>query len=203
MVDISTFSGALAFLQSQGYFVMFLIMIPEGPVITAAAAFAASLGLFNVYIVFLLSVLGQLVGDSVYYSIGRIGRRAIIDKYFKRFGLSKKRMKKIEESLKNNTGKAIAIIKIVPPLPTPGLILAGAANINYKKFILYSLIVSIFYSLLFTLLGFYLGFAFNTIVGYSKYVGFFVVGVIILLIVIWWIYDKYSKKLYKRLEKEF
>lgn len=200
-MDSSSILSTVTFLQSQGYLIMFILMIIEGPVITAAAAFASSLNIFNIYSVFILSVLGNIFGDLIYFFIGKISRKVIIDRYFKRFGIKEQAVKKIESSLKNNPGKALAIIKIIPPLPTPGLILAGAVNMSFEKFVFFSFIISFFYSLFFTLIGFYMGRVFNTIIQYSKYAELLVIIIIIIFIVMWFLYNKFSKKLYKKVEK--
>ncbi len=200
-MDIGDFYTALSVIQSHGYWIMFFVMIIEGPVITAAAGFAASLGIFNFYVVLGLSLLGNIVGDAIYFFIGKIGRMTVIDRYFKKFGLKRDKIKKIESSLRKHPGKAIALIKIIPPLPTPGLVLAGAANMPMKKFFLYSFIVSFFYSLFFSILGFYIGVAFDSISKYTKFMGYSILGLIILIAIGWWLYKRISKKIYNKLEK--
>ena len=50
----------LGYIKTIGYPLMLLIMIVEGPIATLLAAFAASLGFFNIYLVFILSMLGTL-----------------------------------------------------------------------------------------------------------------------------------------------
>lgn len=51
----------VALIQTGGYFVMFGLMFLEGPIVTIASAFLASLGFFNIYIVALLGWLGDFV----------------------------------------------------------------------------------------------------------------------------------------------
>ncbi len=198
-MDLSTTAGILAVLQSQGYLLMFIAMLFEGPIITAVAAFAASLGWFNIYIVLLLSLLGNVIGDFISYFIGRIGRKVVVDRYFEKFKISKSMIERMEKHLKKHPGKALAIIKVVPPLPCPGLILAGAVNLEIEKFFFFSVIISFLYSLFFTLIGFYTGLAFSSAVArYSDYIQYYVVALIAVAILIWWLYNKYSKKLYSK-----
>ena len=199
MFNLPTTSSLLTFIQTQGYFILLILMVVEGPIITAVAAFAASMGIFDIYSVFLLSILGSLIGDSFYYFIGRIGREQLIENYFYKFKIKKEMIEKIEMRLKNNPGKALAIIKIVPPLPTPGLILAGLINMPLKTFLLFSLIISFFYSLFFTLIGFYAGIALTNIIQYSRYVEIIATISIIIVIIFIFLYIKYSKRLFAKL----
>ena len=83
-----SFSSALAFTISQSYLFIFIVMVIEGPIITTAASFAASLGYFNIGIIFLLSLLGDLVGDGLHYIIGRTARVAFVEKLGISFGIS-------------------------------------------------------------------------------------------------------------------
>ena len=200
-MDLTSFSGVLAILQAQGYLIMFLLMFYEGPMITSVAAFAASLGYFNIYIVFGLSVLGNITGDIVYYIIGRVGRKIVVDRYFKKYGISNKVLSKLEIHLKNHPWKLLTLIKVIPPLPTPGLILAGAIKMSFAKFLFYTASISFIFSLIFAVLGYYLGAAFYSVFSYTKYLPYGVIGLIIIVGLILWIYSKYAGRLFKYISK--
>jgi membrane-associated protein len=193
-------SGLLAFLQTNGYTIMLILMILEGPIVTYVAAFAASLGVFNIYYILVLSLLGNFIGDLGAFLIGRIGKRYSVEKYVSKL-ISEKRMEKIKDYLKNHTGKTLAVIKLTPPLPVPGLMLAGASGVSFKKFFIYSSIVSVIYSISMVLLGFYSGFAFNTISKYVKYIEFIIGGSILLAIGIYLLFRYLSKQISIRIER--
>ncbi len=62
-----------------GYPIMLLLMTLEGPIVTMVAAFLSSMGYFNIFAVFGLSVLGDVLGDIVLYFIGYFGgHRALL-----------------------------------------------------------------------------------------------------------------------------
>lgn len=194
-------ADVLALLQTHGYWVMFLIMILEGPIVTYVAAFAASLEIFNFYIVLILSILGNVVGDLIYYLIGRFGRKIIVDRYMNFMHLKKERIEKIEKYLKENVGKTITVVKLTPPLPGPGLILAGVVRIPFGKFMFYSVLVSVIFSLFFTLIGFYSGVAFGTMSKYVKYGQFLIGGVVLLIIGFWLLLKLLIPKISRKIEK--
>lgn len=193
-------TGLLEFLQTNGYAILLLIMILEGPIVTYIAAFTASLGVFNIYYIFILSLLGNLLGDLAAFYIGRIGNKVVIEKYLSHW-LKEKRIERIRNYLKNNPGKTIAVIKLTPPLPVPGLILAGASEVSLRTFLIYSSIVSISYSLSMTLLGFYSGVAFGTISKYVKYIDFIIGGAVLLIIGIYFLIKYLSREISSKIEE--
>ena len=193
-------TGLLAFLQTHGYWIMFFIMIVEGPIVTYVAAFASSLGIFNIYLVLLLSILGNIAGDAFLFFIGRMGKKLAVEKYARRF-IGKDRIDRIEKYLKSNPGKTLVVIKLTPPLPVPGLIISGALNIPSKTFLFYSIIISLIYSLLFSILGFYSGVAFDTIANYVKY-SEILIGIAVIAVILVWMFLRYiPKKISKRIEE--
>lgn len=200
MNNLTSLPTALTFVQTSGYFIMFLLMVFEGPIITTAAAFAASLGLFNIYLIFTLSLLGNLVGDLTYFFIGKIGRNFFVNRHLKYFKIGKKGIKRIESVLKNNPIKAMLTIKLTPNLAGPGLILAGAVDMPFKKFISLSFIISFVYSLFFSLVGFYMGMAFGNILKYFDYVGWIISFLIAVALIFFIIYHKFSKRIYSKLK---
>jgi membrane protein DedA with SNARE-associated domain len=193
-------TGILQFLQIHGYWIMFLLMFIEGPIVTYIAAFAASMRIFNIYYVLILSILGNTLPDLIYFLIGRLGKHEKIRKYLSRF-FNETRIKRIREHLRDNPWKTITVIKITPALPFPGFILSGTTELKLSKFLLCSFIVSAVYSIFFSILGFYSGLAFSTIAKYISYGGFLMGIAILALVVIWLLYRFFSKEVSEKIEK--
>ena len=159
------FGNTLAWVIAGGYALMFVAMVLEGPIVTAAASFAAALGFFNIGFVFLLAILGDLTGDVIYYVIGYIGRTAVIDRFGHRLGLSHAHMKRIEHLLRRHPWKAMVAIKLT--FATPGLIMVGVSRMPMRKFSMYCVAIIFPKVLIFSALGYYFGNAYNS---YSKYI---------------------------------
>jgi membrane protein DedA with SNARE-associated domain len=175
-------------------------MIVEGPIVTFISAFAASLDVFNVFFVWILSILASTVMDLMWFSIGRYNGETAFYKYFVN-KIGEGRIKRLETYLIDNPFKTIAIIKLTPALPIPGLILSGAIKVPFRKFFPYSSIIVVAYSTLMTVLGYYSGVAFNTVWKYFRY-GEIIVGIsIISIVIIWLVSRKISKKLSNKIEK--
>lgn len=199
-IKSSNFAGVLQFLQTSGYGIMFILMLIEGPIVTYVAAFAASLGIFNIFYVFILSFFGDFLGDLIFFFIGRISKETVVDEYENK-SLNPTRLSRLKMYLERNPGKTIAVIKLTPFLPVPGLILAGASKIDLKKFVLYSALINIVFSLTMILLGFYSGVAFLTIAKIVKYAEYLILGTILLIIGVVFLIRFLSKKISNRIEK--
>ncbi|HEY5220714.1 MAG TPA: DedA family protein [Candidatus Paceibacterota bacterium] len=178
------FQNTVQWVLHHGYPLLFIVMLIEGPVITAAGAFAAALHYMNVWTVLLLSVLANLIPDLVYYAIGYWGRASFINKYGHYIGITPERIATTEKLAEQHSGKSIFMIKMLPLLATPGLILVGATRMDVKKYAFWSLVVTVPTSLLYLIIGYYFGAAYNTIQHYLNlgiYVALAAVAVIILI----------------------
>jgi membrane protein DedA with SNARE-associated domain len=199
-IKSSNFAGVLQFLQTSGYGIMFLLMLVEGPIITYIAAFAASLGIFNIFYVFILSFFGNFIGDLFFFFIGRVSKEKTVENYENKH-INPTMMSRLKVYLERNPGKTIAVIKLTPFLPIPGLILTGASKINLKKFVYYSAFINILYSLVMIVLGFYSGVAFLTIAKYVKYAEYLIAGTVLFVIGLVFLVRFFSKKISNKLEK--
>lgn len=200
-MDFSSFSSVFKWIIAHGYLLMFSITLVEGPVITAAGAFAAKLGYFNIYAIFLISILGNLIPDIIYYAVGFWGRIGLVDRYGPHFKLSKERIARIEQLMEKHAGKTMLVVKLVPFLAVPGLMIAGASRVPIKKYVYLSALIILPSSAAFLLLGYYMGSAYNRLGAYADYAGYFMVGAIVVFILVSYIWKRASLKLSSKIEK--
>lgn len=165
---LSILQPAVLWVIKNGYLLMFVLMLIEGPVITAAGAFAAALGFFSVWVVFVLSILGNIIPDIIYYFLGYWGRERFVDKYGRYFGLSKKNIDYVESLMKKHSVKTLVLIKTFPLMATPGLIAVGIMRMDLKKYIKWCTIITIPSSLLYLVIGYYFGTAYHYMVRYIQ-----------------------------------
>ena len=156
-----TFVTLVHWVIGHGYFLFFIAAFLEGPLVTAAAGVAAALGYYSIVIIIILSVLGDLVADTVYYTIGYWSRKTLITRYGSYVGLTAERVKSLERLLHRHAGKAMIVIKLSPVIPVPGLIMIGSARVPLRKFIRSSLLITLPKSLLFAFMGFFAGRAYG------------------------------------------
>jgi len=197
MVDVSTFSDAFLFVQTQGYLIIFMIMIVEGPIITTAAAFASSLGYFNIWIILVLAFLGDFVGDMVIYLFGHFGRRKFIYEHRSFFKVNVENLKKIESHFGRHFGKTIYLSKMTP-LAVPTIFLAGVSQVPVKKFVLWSLLSGTHNMLIFSGIGYFFGSAAGPILETYKHAGWYLVSLVVIIAFVYFLGKFISKRLVKQ-----
>jgi membrane protein DedA with SNARE-associated domain len=187
---------------SNGYALLFLGMLVEGPVVTAAAAFAAALGLLDIWLVFLTSLLGNLIPDVIYYSLGYWGRQKFVNKYGHYLRLTPDRIRKLESMIEHHAGKSLIAIKLIPFLATPGLIIAGVTRMNIRKYILWSISITIPSSVAYLLIGFYSGAAYSRFVHYINIGAYIIAGAIVLFFLVSYLQKKFGEDWERRMNKD-
>jgi membrane protein DedA with SNARE-associated domain len=151
-------SGVFVFIQNYDYFIAFVTMMLGGPIAVASTSFLASIGWFNIFAIYILALLGNLIPDLVLFNLGKIMRIDSIEKLIYKAGLSKKNLKNLESNLRNHTKKAIVLVKLTPLLSIPSILLAGFLKLPAKRFFSISIIVDFVNVTLFVLLGYFSGF---------------------------------------------
>lgn len=197
-----TFPVALQWLLQHSYPVMLIGMIIEGPTIIAAASFAVTMGYFNLGTIFILAVLGDVIGDFIFYSLGYFGRIALIEKYDHKFKIPTTRIEKLKNLVEKHPWKIITVVKLSPLLPMPGLIAIGSAHLPPKKFAKIILSIIIPKTIIFMVIGYFFGHAYNQI---YKIIQNGIAGIVIVIIFMFLMqlaYRKISAKISQKLENE-
>ena len=159
---------------------MLVGMIVEGPWVTAAASFGAALGHFNPWVVFLLSISGDLVPDTVYYWIGRYFRHGIhrnAERYLK---ISRPRLEALEGFVRDHQVKALALFKYTPFLAFTGLVLNGAIRTPFRRFIAVDFLTGLPNTLFFMFIGYNFGLAAERFKGVAFWLP---VGIIVFILI--------------------
>ena len=185
---------------ANGYWLFLIAAIFEGPVVTTAAGAAAALGYYNVFIIMILAIAGDVGGDLFYYGLGRIGNHLVKLPFFNFLKLGPEKVAKIQKIMDAHTAKAVLLVKISPLIGPSGMVLMGAARAPFKKFFKAALLVGIPKSIFFVLIGFYSG---RVFVSFNKLVAqpwLLALGIIIVLAIIYFIYTQVTTKAAEDLE---
>lgn len=194
-------SLALAFFHTHGYWILFLLLILDGSVAALAGLAASSFGIFNIYIVFVLAIFGGLLPDTMWFFLGKAGRKSFLEKHFGK-KIEKFKNSKIKKSFEKNIFKTILVIKFTPYMPIPGFILAGSSNLHYKQFMFALVPVTMLHAFVFTFGGYFFGRAFLSLFeGNLKYIGFIIAIIVIVLVLSVRVYKKFSKWAYRKIEE--
>lgn len=164
----------LTYIKNIGYPTMLVLMIVEGPVATILAAFAASLGFFNVFLVFVLSMLGDIIGDIILYIIGYTGGAKTLAKAEKILKVKPEIVAKLEKLFSQHGKKTIFAVKSTTGLCWITFIAAGTVRMKFREFIFGSVFGGIIWSSFLVIMGYFFGYAFAKISEYIKYAGFII-----------------------------
>lgn len=170
MPDISS-QEFIRLLPYWGYPLMFLMMTLEGPIVTIIAAFLASMGYFNIFLVFALSVTGDVVGDIILYFIGYFGGARILAKAEKFLKISAAVVEKLKTKFHQNSGRIIFYVKSTTGLSYITFILAGTLKMKLSKFVKSSILGGLVWSSFLVVMGYFFGYAAERISQYIKYAG--------------------------------
>ena len=187
--NITSFASAFSWVIAHGYPLMFVAMLIEGPIVTAAATFAVVFGYFNISMIFVLSILGDIVADVIYYIIGYFSRIQVVERFGHHFGLTYDRMNRIEKLLNNHPTKTLIVLKLTPVLPTPGLMIVGATRMPLRKFVTICAAIIIPKTIFFMIVGYYFGAAYDMIARRYEKGGLIIILVIALIAMIYYIFN--------------
>lgn len=162
-----TLLEAQLLLQTYGYLILFPLAVIEGPIITAIAGFLVSLGVFNPLIVYLIVVIGDILGDAFWYSVGRFGADWRLTGWVKRFfKIDSADIETARQMFETHRYKMMSLSKFAWGVGSAGLVAAGLSKVPYLTFATTCLVVSMAQAAFFLGAGVLLGSAYAQIAPY-------------------------------------
>lgn len=183
----------LHLVQTYGLWLIFPLAIVEGPIVTVIAASVVALGRLDLGTVFLVLILADLVGDLLYYGIGRSGARWVPRRWHERLGLEGPRRAELERHFKGHGGKTLVIGKLTHSAGLFILVAAGAARMPIGRFLLFNLIGTLPKTAGFMAIGYSLGYAYKAIDSYIFRVSLVLLVLLALVVLIWFMRRKRGK----------
>lgn len=154
MLSSTDWAGLLG---EHGYGLLLLATVVEGPLATMVAAYAASLGWLSVPGVLAVAVVGDLVGDLIFYALGRSGHGA----WLAWRGPGRKRQARhlavVRRHLRTRPGRSLLFGKLTHSVGFLVLLAAGAARVPVPRFLVYNLIGAVPKAAIFVALGYFGG----------------------------------------------
>ena len=184
MIDLSL--PHIIFLVSQwGYLFLVLTSFVLGPLIAVVAGIMVSLGSMQGFLAFLALTVGDLIGDFLYYALGRYGHGRWSDRLVEALGFTKDRRRKFDEVFNRNAVKILLINK-TQAIGSVALIYAGVIRMNIVRYFWINLLGTIPKVAFFMIIGYYFGNLahIDRFVHYTEYFSLAIpVG---LLLLYWW-----------------
>lgn len=153
-------------IESIGYLGLFAIIFAESGLLVGAflpgdsvlftAGFLASQGFFNIFLLTPMMFVAAVLGDSVGYTFGhKVGPRLFKkeDSIF----FHKKHLIRAKTFYDKHGGKTVTIARFLPVVRTFAPIVAGMADMPYKKFLAYNLLGAFLWAVCIPFAGYFLG----------------------------------------------
>jgi len=176
------------------YAILFPVAFLEGPAVAVVAGFMIAIGFMSFIPAYLILISANILGDIVYYFIGRLTPRKKLDKALMFFRINDKSIKRAEELFVKNRKKAIIFGKIAHAVGSVFLITAGIVKIPLNEYLKLGTLIELPKALIFLMIGYYLG---HSVSNLGKVVDYSIIGFIlvtIILIVIGHLVSKYADK---------
>jgi membrane-associated protein len=153
-------------IQSGGLLLIGLIVFAEsglligfflpGDTLLFAAGFFASQGKLPLLWLLVVLVVAAVIGDNVGYTIGKHTGKRI---FRKKDGVLFRHeyIMRAEEFYEKHGGKTIILARFVPIVRTFAPVVAGAGNMDRRRFMIFNIVGAVLWSVSVTMLGFWLG----------------------------------------------
>lgn len=129
--------------------------LPGDSLLVTAGVFAAT-GQLNIWILNLLLVTAAIVGDTVGYWFGRKMGPALFRRP-KSLLFNPDHLRHAHDFYEKHGGKTIIIARFMPIIRTFAPIVAGMADMNYRRFLSFNVVGGIFWVVSMTGIGYFLG----------------------------------------------
>lgn len=155
MLDFSL--SHVIFLVSQwGYFFLIFTSFILGPLIAVVAGILVSLGSLNGFWAFAALTVGDLLGDFIYYALGRYGHGRWSERLMEALGFTKDRRREFDKVFEKNAFK-ILIINKTQAIGSVALIYAGVIRMKFGRYFWINLVGTIPKVAFFMIIGYYFG----------------------------------------------
>jgi membrane protein DedA with SNARE-associated domain len=175
-------TSQLALLNGWSYLLIALAVVFEGPVATLLSATAASTGLLNPMVVFLAVVAGNLLGDTFWYSLGRLGNADWLLRHGRRLGITQLRLSQFQDQIHLHAPKFIFLTKLTSSLIIPALIAAGLGRISWRRWLPVLIAAEAIKSACLVLIGYFFGEAILQLEGAFKFLPLVTLPLLLLIL---------------------
>jgi len=169
------------------YIILFPLAIVEGPILAVIAGFLCIQGYLNIFICYPIIVFGDIVGDSLCYSLGRWGVPNFVKKITKIIGFNFNNIEKVKTYFDTNPNKTISLSKILLGIGIAGIYIAGNVRIPYFRFIRICVITSALQYIFYLGIGLLFGNAYQQISHYLDFFAAFTIVVTLAFLVLFMI----------------
>ena len=190
----------ISVISATGYLGIFGLMALESAcipipseVIMPFSGFLVWQGRFELLPVVLWGALGNLTGSIIAYWIGAWGGRRLIEKYGKYILISGHDLELADSWFAKYGQSTVFFSRLLPVVRTFISLPAGIARMDFKKFCVYTLLGSLFWSFFLAYAGLIAGENWDRLKVYFHKFDL-AIGVIIIVGIVWWVRRHFNQK---------
>lgn len=154
-------AAVLDLLKTHGLSLVAGLSLIEGPIVTVISAYLATLGIFRFATLIPVLIVADLLGDIVFYCLGRYGASLIPARL-------KPDDTALQDRFQRQGGRILAMGKLTHAAGAAVLVSAGIARMQVPAFLFYNTLATIPKTLFFAALGILFGHAHEAI---SRWIG--------------------------------
>ncbi len=188
---------AIVFAESGLFFGFFF----PGDSLLLTAGLIASRGLLNIWILIPGLFIAAVLGDNVGYWFGNKVGPPIFNRPNSRF-FKRKNLLKAKEFYDKYGAITVTAARFMPFIRTFAPIVAGAVEMDYRKFMFFNLIGGVLWAIGMTTLGYVLGVWFGTVEGIDQYFSLLVLAFFFIpgLPTVWHVWQENKEEILGRLK---
>ena len=180
----------IAIMAHYGYALMLPIAVVEGPAMAIIAGALIAAGQMGAVTASMLLILADLVGDALYFGLGRYGHAPLLGQIGRRLALTPERLAPLEQRFRENDWKLLMIGK-TQALGSIILYFAGASRMPFGRYMLLNLLGTVPKVVLFELVGYFLGQGLLHTTRYVDYITIALFGIAAVLLAIYFLVRRY------------
>lgn len=181
-----TQEAVLQMMQAHGLWLVGPMAVIEGPIVTVIAAYMAKMGYMTLLGVYLVCLLGDLIGDGMYYWMGRLGPSLLPERWLRRLGMTQARQMALEGHFADKGARTLLIGKWTHSAGLPVMLASGAARMNFAQYMWWNLLGSLPKTAVFVAIGWFVGSAYAVIDTWIWRVSLGLLVVVALVLLIMW-----------------
>lgn len=157
----------IALLSAHTYEVLLPLSIAEGPIVTIAGGFLVATGHLEALPVFGIVVLGDLIGDALFYAFGRSLGARMLARWAGPHTLEKAR--DLQHRFRRKSDQTLVVGKLTHSIGALVLVVAGMTKVPFARFMTINFLATLPKSLLLLAIGIAVGSGYDLIPQHFTY----------------------------------
>jgi membrane protein DedA with SNARE-associated domain len=181
----------LPLLITYRYWILIPFSFVEGPIVSFLSGTLVAAGYLNVFVVYVILVLGDVLPDLGYYYLGLWVGESGLQKRFSGMSVHLPAMKRMWDT---HTFKATLLSKWAYGIGSPLLMSSGICGVSVKKYAFYSVIITSLQHIVLLSVGYFFGSSLLLVQKSITAIQIIAVSIVVLLIIGYFVASRQARK---------